>query len=116
MGYISTGAHYSRIRESRRGDEIVVTAERRIGTVRSTPISITTPGPIVATVFGAPSYLNLAFQNILKQCAAFGKASYEFGPFRATAEIPMAEQCDDGTCDSNSEGRQSVGRIGLEAT
>jgi iron complex outermembrane receptor protein len=52
-----------------------------------TVIGTTTPGPIVATLFGAPSYFNLAFQNILKQYAGFGEASYLLGPFRATAGL-----------------------------
>ena len=52
-----------------------------------TVIGTTTPGPIVATLFGAPSYFNLAFQNVLKQYAGFGEASYQLGPFRATAGL-----------------------------
>jgi iron complex outermembrane receptor protein len=52
-----------------------------------TLISTTTPGPIVATLFGAPSYFSLAFQNTLKQYAGFGEVSYQLGPFRATAGL-----------------------------
>lgn len=52
-----------------------------------TVIGLTTPGPIVATIFGVPSYAYLEFRNNLKQYAGFGEASYRLGPFRATAGV-----------------------------
>ena len=44
----------------------------------NTAIGTTTPGPIVAELFGVPSYFYLAFDNDLKQYAGFGEASYRF--------------------------------------
>jgi outer membrane receptor protein involved in Fe transport len=52
-----------------------------------TAIGTTTPGPIVAELFGTPSYFDLTFKNVLKQYAGFGEASYQLGPFRATAGL-----------------------------
>ena len=44
----------------------------------NTAIGTTTPGPIVAELFGVPSYFYLTFDNDLKQYAGFGEASYRF--------------------------------------
>jgi outer membrane receptor protein involved in Fe transport len=41
----------------------------------------------LTSIFGGPSYFNLAFQNTLKQYAGFGEASYQVGPFKATAGL-----------------------------
>lgn len=50
--------------------------------VARTNIGTTTPGPIVAAIFGTPSYFYLTFKNILKQFAGYGHVSYRFGDFR----------------------------------
>jgi iron complex outermembrane recepter protein len=56
-----------------------------------TVIGTTTPGAaaqsLLTTLFGGPSYFNLAFQNTLKQYAGFGEVSYQFGPIRATTGL-----------------------------
>ena len=44
----------------------------------NTAIGTTKPGPIVAELFGVPSYFYLTFDNDLKQYAGFGEASYRF--------------------------------------
>jgi iron complex outermembrane receptor protein len=44
----------------------------------NTAIGTTTPGPVVAELFGVPSYFYLTFDNDLKQYAGFGEASYRF--------------------------------------
>ena len=53
----------------------------------TTDIGTTTPGPIVAALFGAPSYFALTFLNNIKQYAGFGEASYKFGAFKITAGL-----------------------------
>jgi iron complex outermembrane receptor protein len=56
-----------------------------------TNIGTGTPSPaaqaFLTSVFGGPSYFNLAFQNILKQYAGFGEISYQLGPFKATTGL-----------------------------
>jgi iron complex outermembrane recepter protein len=56
-----------------------------------TLIGTATPAPaaqaLLTSLFGGPSYFYLAFQNTLKQYAGFGEASYQVGPFRATAGL-----------------------------
>jgi iron complex outermembrane recepter protein len=56
-----------------------------------TLIGTSTPGTaaqaLLTSLFGGPSYFNLAFQNTLKQYAGFGEASYQMGPLRATAGL-----------------------------
>jgi iron complex outermembrane receptor protein len=56
-----------------------------------TLIGTGTPGPaaqaLLTSVFGGPSYFNLAFENILKQYAGFGEVSYQVGPLKATAGL-----------------------------
>jgi len=47
-------------------------------TISRIPHWTTTPGPIVAELFGVPSYFYLTFDNDLKQYAGFGEASYRF--------------------------------------
>jgi iron complex outermembrane recepter protein len=44
-------------------------------------------GAYLIPILGAPSYFNLAFENILKQYAGFGEVSYQMGPFKATAGL-----------------------------
>jgi len=41
----------------------------------------------LTSIFGAPSYFNLAFQNTLKQYAGFAEASYQVGPLKATSGL-----------------------------
>ena len=54
----------------------------------NTAIGTTTPGPIVAELFGVPSYFYLTFDNDLKQYAGFGEASYRFlDSFKVTAGL-----------------------------
>jgi iron complex outermembrane receptor protein len=53
--------------------------------VARTQIATTTPGPIVAEIFGVPSYFYLTFKNTLDQYAGFGEASYQLGDFKLTA-------------------------------
>ena len=56
-----------------------------------TVIGTGTPGPaaqaLLTSLFGGPSYFNLAFENILKQYAGFGEVSYQVGPLKATAGL-----------------------------
>jgi iron complex outermembrane receptor protein len=56
-----------------------------------TLIGTSTPAPaaqeLLTSIFGGPSYFNLAFQNTLKQYAGFGEVSYQVGPFKATAGL-----------------------------
>jgi outer membrane receptor protein involved in Fe transport len=56
-----------------------------------TVIGTGTPGPaaqaLLTSLFGGPSYFNLAFENTLKQYAGFGEVSYQLGPFKATAGL-----------------------------
>ena len=54
-------------------------------------IGTSTPGPeaqaLLTSIFGGPSYFNLAFQNTLKQYAGFGEISYQLGPLKATVGL-----------------------------
>ena len=56
-----------------------------------TLIGTGTPAPaaqaFLTSVFGGPSYFNLAFENTLKQYAGFGEVSYQAGPLKATAGL-----------------------------
>ena len=56
-----------------------------------TQIGTSTPSPaaqaFLTSIFGGPSYFNLAFQNTLKQYAGFGEVSYQMGPLKATAGL-----------------------------
>ena len=74
---------------------------RRQGTTRSngvagafyqnfdaeTTIGTTRPGPIVAAIFGAPSYFYLHFNNNIEQEAGFGEASYKYDDIKFTAGL-----------------------------
>ncbi len=54
----------------------------------NTAIGTTTPGPLVADLFGVPSLFYLTFDNDLKQYAGFGEASYKLPyDFKLTAGL-----------------------------